>query len=706
MTASHPPSPPSGISRRTAGALGLAPVLTLALPVAAARAEDPDVVGSAAVQDEANVLSGSATSDLEDALAQLQDRTGLNLHVVYVDSFDGTNAATWASDAANQAGFGQADALFVVAIGDREYGTAAPNSGGLISQSQLDSAVSDYAIPQLSSENWGEAGVQLAQGLTSQWTQTGQDAGSGPAPAPTQADTGMASPLTGVLGIAAVAAVVGGGVWAWRRSKKSKEVEGGGQRGQIGGRGGRQLEPLDTLHKRASSELLKADDAVRASEGELEFAKAQFGLQATDQFSEALATAKKHVAEAFRIRQELDDDIPETEPQQREMLGRLLHLTGQVDEVLSAQATEFAKLRDIEANVPAHLAETSQRIGEVRADVEPARSELSRLATRYRGMSLASLEDNPDQASKLLASAEQAVAEGRGLVDAGQRGQAVRLARIAEEAVRQAATLLGAVMSARQDLDDAIPRLDRALASISSDVRDANRLAPNDPVVQSAKRDAEAAIALGEEARHGGDPLAALRQLAAAEARIDATLENARSAEENARRAVGGAREVLARASAQIKGVSDYISTHRGAVGTEARTRLSEAIRLAEDANEALDSDPQRALALAQQAEQRATQAQQLAEQDVRNNSWGDWGGGGFGGGGYGRGGYRGGGGLDLGSLILGGILLGGGGHGGGSGGGGGGSWGGFGGGGGSFGGGFGGFGGGGGGFGGGGGSF
>lgn len=670
----------------TAAGLALTSTVVVAAPAAA---EEPSVVTSSAVQDVAGVLDGTDTSNLETALAQLQDRSGLNLHIVYVDSFDGASWETWAGEAAEQAGLGPADALVAVATGDREYSIAAPNSGGVITPAQLDAAVADYAAPQLSSENWGEAGVQLAQGLTGQWTSTGTQADT------TQAESGAVADTGGGIGAGTLllggAAVVGVGAWALSRRKK-KQVGAGQDRKQVGGR--RQpLEPLETLHKRAAAALLAADNAIRSSEAELEFAKAQFGLLKTDRFADALQRSKQHVTEAFHIRQELDDEIPETEEQQRRMLGRILELTGAVDEELGSQQEEFEKLRDIEANVPSHLAETEQRAAEVQADVEPARGEIGRLASRYSHMSLASIEHNPDHASELLASARQAIGEARGLVESGKRGQAVRLARVAEEAVAQAATLLAAVARARTDLEEAIPALDRALASISADVQDANRLAPNDPVVVAARKEAEAAIAQGQDARAGGDPLAALQRLAQAEARIDATLENARAGEEVSRRASGQAVDTLRRVSAQIKGVSDYISTHRGAVGTEARTRLSEAIRLAEDADEALRSDPPQAQRLAVAAEQRATQAQQLAENDV-NNDWGGWGGGGWGGG---RGGYRGGGGLDLGSLVLGGILFGGGGgHSGGS------SWGGFGGGGGSFGGGFGGFGGGGGGFGGG----
>lgn len=681
------------------GALAVA-AASVALVAGPAAAEQPSVMDGQ-LTDTAGVLDGGDEQDIVDALDSLQDETGLNLHVVYVSSFDGISNNDWAPQAATQAGLGQPDAVFAVAVEDREYSTASANSGGPISPSELRAAIPEYATGALGSSDWAGAAVDLAEGLESQLAGGGTGVGTG---ANQDADPGTSD--SGFFGFGSLifvgALVLGGialiGVLA-KRKKKGGDAQGGAGRQ----RGAQPQEPVEQLNRRAAGALVNADDAIRSSETELNFAKAQFGLQRTDQFSAALDTAKKHAAEAFHIRQLLEDDEPETEPQQRQMLGHILALTSQIDEVLSAQADEFKKLRDIEARVPEHLSETLQRVKEVRADIEPARTELSRLANRYPAPSLRSVSQNPDQASGLLRSAEQAVAEGTTKLENGDRSSAVNYARVAEEAVAQAATLLKNVRGAGQLLDEARPRLDAALASISSDVQDANRLAPRDPVVIAARKEAEAAIAQGTEARQGGDPLAALQRLTSAEARIDTVLESARASDENNRRASAQLDETLRRVTAQIQGVSDYISTHRGAVGSTARTRLSEAARLAADASNTASSDPQRALSLATQAEQRATQAQQLAENDAEDD-WDDWGG--FGGGGrrrYGGPMYGGGrGGLDLGSLVLGGILLGGGGGGGRSSGGfgGGGGFGGFG------GGGFGGFGGGGGSFGGGGGSF
>src|SRR5690606_9565628 len=253
----------------------------------------------------------------------------------------------------------------------------------------------------------------------------------------------------------------------------------------------------------------------------------------------------------------------------------------------------------------------------------------------------------------LLEGAREAIAEGRRHVDAGDRAAAVAAAYTAQEAIGQAASLLDAVDRAGDDLAQAGKRLDAALASIGSDVQDAARLAPDDAVVAPRVAEARAAIEQGNRARQGGDPLAALERLSAAEDALDAALAPSRQLDERRERARTQLAHRLDALNARIGAVSDFIRTRRGAVGSEARTRLSEATRLAEQAAALAGSDPERALVLVQEAEQRVAAAQQLAERDT--NAFGGFGGG-FGGG---YGGQRGG--VDVGSLILGGILLGGG---------------------------------------------
>jgi hypothetical protein len=139
------------------------------------------------------------------------------------------------------------------------------------------------------------------------------------------------------------------------------------------------------------------------------------------------------------------------------------------------------------------------------------------------------------------------------------------------------------------------------------------------------------------------DPVAALRLLDEAATALDKALADARAEQERARRAAATLDHALLTARSAVAAASDFIATRRGAVGSEARTRLAEAQRHLQLAG---GDDPVTALREAQQADAMAQQALRAARSDVDR-----WQGGSMGGGG--------GLGVDLGSLVLGGILSG-----------------------------------------------
>jgi hypothetical protein len=87
---------------------------------------------------------------------------------------------------------------------------------------------------------------------------------------------------------------------------------------------------------------------------------------------------------------------------------------------------------------------------------------------------------NVDQARDLLGSANTFVVTGQEHIQNDDRAAAVAAGRAAEEAIGQADALLTFVSQARTELAEAAGRIDAALASISSDVADADRLGAND----------------------------------------------------------------------------------------------------------------------------------------------------------------------------------------------------------------------------------
>ena len=640
--------------RSTALTAGLLLLLSVLLAGPAAAEPPSDLAGE--ITDTADVLGGRE-AEVQAALDELADQTEYQLFVAFVETFDGVEALEWADQTAIMSGLGDEDILLAVAVEDRRYAISVADAIPL-SDGQLRQVRTEYVEPNLGEDAWAEAAVGAAQGF--QDVAGGGSGGSGgDDDASSSGGGGGFGFLTWLLiGLAVLAAVL---VFRSMGSKSPRGVQRGPDGRPLAGLAAL---PTEELNRRAGQALVAADDALKTSEQEVGFAQAQFGLEATRAFDAAIAEGKAKMTRAFTLRQQLDDSVPETEPQRRAMVLEILALCEQVDAALDAQTEEFDHLRDLQARVPQVLEDTDRRAAEIQGRLAASRVVLDQLATRYTPAALGSVSGNVDQAASLLDAARSGVVEGRGVIDS-DRGAAVALARAAEDSVAQAVTLLDAVQRADKDLAEAGSRIDVGLASLSADVADAVRLAPTDPAVAAAVAAAQQAITSAPQGRTTGDPLAAVRRLVDAETALDAALAPAREHAEQVSRAQVHLSQVLGRVGSQIRAVADFIETRRGAVGAEARTRLAEAARLAQLAESAAATDPVTALGHAQQAEQLAIQAQQLAEADVAR--WNQQQGGGFGGGS--------GGGINPGSLILGGIILdqilGGGGRGGGFGGGG-----------------------------------
>ncbi len=559
--------------------------------------------------------------------------------MVYVDSFDGLDGLTWANETAIASGLGPEDILMAVAIGDERYGISVDDAAPLTDEQLFD--VSTNAIePALQDGDWAGAAIAAADGYRQAYTGSNGGAAGGSS--------------SGILTFLIIAAVIAGIVVlliVLRRRKRGPQAP----RTVVGPDGkpipadSPQLLPTPELNRRASSALVEIDDALKTSEQELGFAQAQFGLEATRTFTKVLEDAKPAVARAFTLRQQLDDGTPEAEPQARAMMLEIIDICTRVSDALDDQAEEFDRLRALEARAPEILEETDQRATEVERRLAPARATLTRLATIYPAVALASVAPNPDQAEALLAAARTAVAQGREEISMEDRTAAVAQARVAEDAVAQSVLLLDAVDRAQEDLAAAGQRLDAGIASITADLADAARLAPADGATSAAATVARQRVAEAQQARTGGDLLTALRHLTEAEAALDAALAPAREAAEQARRAQAMLGDLLGRVNSQVQAVNTFIETRRGAVGPEPRTRLAEAIRFLGDAATQQAANPQAALASAQQAERLVQQAQGLAQRDVQ--AWEQSQRGGYGPGAPG-------GGVNTGSLILGGIVL------------------------------------------------
>lgn len=616
------------------------------------------------ITDEAGVL-GDSTDEVQASLDQLASETPYQLYVVYVPDFSGMTPESWTHQTAEASGLGSNDLVLAVGVDVRRY-YLAPSSVEGLSSSELQAVAAD-AEDRLREDDWAGAAIATADGIREAATSGGEPAVASGSSSSSSGGSGFVwFLLIGLIGIGAVFALTSAA--ARRRRKTGPVITGpgapGAPQGQPAGDG---LDALPTaeLDRRSASALVALDDAVRTSEQELGFAHAQFGDQAVAEFDTTLAHAKAQVTEAFRLRQTLDDDVPDTEQQVRATSLTILRLCTQVSEDLDAQKYAFDALRNLQAEVPEKLDAHERAATALHARIDTARAALATLATTYPPTSLESVTHNPDQARLLLEQVTATVGQGRDAVSRGDRGTAVGYARAAEEALGQITQLLDAVDRAGQDLAAAGVRLAAAIESISSDLADVDRLAPGAADVAPRAQDARAAIEQARAAREGGgDPLAALRRITDAEAALDAALASRREAEEQGRRAQAQLGEALGRLDSALRATTDYVDTRRGAIGPEARTRLAEGARLRQWAIDQRVTDPVAALDAARRAEQLVMEAQRLAQADVARadqdrDQWDRRGGGG-------GGPFNGVGGMILGGILIDSILRGGGGFGGG----------------------------------------
>jgi hypothetical protein len=613
-----------------------------------ALADDPFRLDDQVV-DEADVVGDE--TELDAALDELQSEDGTQLFVVYVDSFEGLSAGEWMQETGDLSGLGGTDAMLAVAVDDGTYGFTLP-VGSELSTTEADQLAGQAVEPEFHDGNWEAGAVAFAEIL-----RTGEAPGSG--------DGGGAGALL-VIGAVALA---GGGAYLFTRSRRRKRAALPPPVQRIEKPDPYAGTTTEQLQFRASSALLQLDEAMKTSQLDLDYARAQYGEQAVVGFDKALAASRDELSRAFTLRQQLDDDIPEDEPTTRQMLGEMLRLTEAAGTRLDEQAGAFAQLRDLEHTAPQVLDALAPRIAELHGRLPQEEARLAELQQRFAVPATAPVADNVTEARARLAAAEQEVQEARTALASPEPGTAVGDIRAAEDAVAQTATLLDAVGRLAADLDAAGGRVAAVRAETEKDLAearsltaagDASGLRPQIARAESALASADAALAGAQP-----DPLAALRLLEEADIALEQALSVARDAQVQNRRAAAALEQALLTARSSIDAAADFINTRRGAVGPEARTRLAEAQRRLDLAVEQGRDNPVSALREAHQAGALAQSALQLAQNDV--SGWGGGGPGGFGGG-YG-GGYRRGG-VDLGSLVLGGILLGGLGGGGGGGGG------------------------------------
>lgn len=619
--------------------------LTTSVPATA-----PVTLGSDFVTDLVGALGSSETEELNGRLEELSRTQNIQLFVVFVDTFTTpANSQEWTNQVAIDNGLGQQQYLLAVATQSRQYYLSADKAGP-VPLSRVDQ-ISQSLVNDLRTKDWAGAVRTAADGFS----------GSG------------SSDIGGILLIVlCVLAVIGAIiVLVVMRRRAAARV----RRATPTPTG----DPLDAisdeeLTRRAGLALVHTDDAITSSTEDLGFATAQFGETATSSFTEVVNKAKAKLDEAFSLKQKLDDEIPDTDQQRRDWLLQIIRLCESADTALDANVTAFDELRKLEQDAEQALTQLKAHREAAAAAVAAAPAALQTLSAVYDPTALQTVAGNPAEAASRLELADANIASAGDLIAQGKRGEAAFAIRTGEEGVLQAAQLAGAITTLQADLAAAEAQSQTLIANLEQDLAGAAAL-PASPELNAAVAATRTALdqARTDATGTGRRPQAVLESLTAANSRIDSTVDAIRNAQQQAERAQQVLEQTLTQARAEISTANSYITTHRGAIGPDARTRAAQASAEYDQAEAARVADPNAALQHAQRAITLAREATQLAAGSI--DSWGS--GGGWGGGGGWSGGNRSGMGDAILGGIIGGILSGGGGgrSSGGWGGGGGGGW-------------------------------
>ncbi|MFD5601176.1 TPM domain-containing protein [Leucobacter sp. NPDC058333] len=556
-----------------------------------AAAVSPDSLSSDYVTDSVDVLDAAQEQAANDRLAAAYDATGLDLYVVFVDEFtDPSDRVAWADETAELNGLGSSQYLLAISTEGRQYYVSAPSDGSL-SGSALD-RIEERVLPELRDEDWAGAVTVAAEQLETEQAAPGKN-------------------TTVAVGVGAGVLVLGGaafGVTRAARNRRSKQAE---------------EHDLHELERASGSALVAADDAVKASAQELEFARAQFGDAAVTTFATATETARKQLLEAFALRQQLDDATPDSVEQRREWLQRIIELCAAADATLDEQKDSFERLRAIEQNAPSALAAVTARREQATAQSELNSADLSRLSSSYASDELATLSGAPQQAQSLLtfAAERESLATTALSSTPPDTGAAAVAIREAEAAVAQAETLQQSIAAHGSELAGIEARCAELIAELEADIAGAAALQDGDGTIAAAIAATQQQIAQARADLSGPQkrPSRAVQALDAANTNIDGVVQ---TAQETAR-ARQALTTQLAQAAEQVRQAETFIDTRRGAVGATARTRVTEARAALGRAEATQASDPQGALVEVRRANQLASDALSAAQSDVNGFGYG-----------------------------------------------------------------------------------
>lgn len=602
----------------------LATTVTVVAPASLALASPPASSFDKHLSDPAGYLDNS--EQVEETLAGASS-SDYQIYAALTDNFSPLSAQQWCVKSREQATGNSQGVLLAIAVKERSY-YICPAANVRISENKQNRIVQGIE-PLLSQGNWDQAVKVFAVSAASSSSDPG-----GAVSEESARTGGWFGPLVLVLVIAGIG--IGIMVFARKQSKTRDQIK------------TRQAASDKQLVEQAGVDVLAADDAVRGAKEELEFAKMQLGTAQTEEYAQVLAQASQARDSAMEKLRDLDSLSGIQKSQQAQAAS---NEAKRCLELLAQQTEKLTALRESLDSLPSRIQNQLSLIAELETQAGQLPAIIAALHKTHPQAVLTSLDDAPEQVANLLGAARETLEPLQGEESSPSLKVQVQTA---ERAIAQARSLIKEVSEAETHLANLQQSLLEAVTSISSDLDDVKRLNLQDKAVfQTLCANAQTAIDDCLKARDGqGDPLASLSAIAQAEADLDQALAPHRQNSEQKQKAAARLQTALASAQARIDSANSYVSSHRGAVGLDARQYLARADSLYQQAQA---SRGDTGIKLAELAGEAADKARESASTDYRERR-NDWGSG------------SGGGGSDfLTGMILGGILNGGRGFGGGT---------------------------------------
>lgn len=602
----------------------LAATVTVVAPASLALASPPASSFDKHLSDPAGYLENSG--QVAETLAGASS-SDYQVYAALTDNFSPLSAQQWCVKSREQAAGNSQSVLLAIAVQERSY-YICPAANVRISENKQNRIV-QVIEPLLSQGKWDQAVKVFAVSAASSSLDPG-GAGS----EESARTGGWFGPLVLVLVIAGIG--IGIMVFARKQSKTRDQIK------------TRQAASDKQLVEQAGVDVLAADDAVRGAKEELEFAKMQLGTAQTEEYAQVLAQASQARDSAMEKLRDLDSLSGIQKSQQAQAAS---NEAKRCLELLAQQTEKLTALRESLDSLPSRIQNQLSLIAELETQAGQLPAIIAALHKTHPQAVLTSLDDAPEQVANLLGAARETLEPLQGEESSPSLKVQVQTA---ERAIAQARSLIKEVSEAETHLANLQQSLLEAVTSISSDLDDVKRLNLQDKAVfQTLCANAQTAIDDCLKARDGqGDPLASLSAIAQAEADLDQALAPHRQNSEQKQKAAARLQTALASAQARIDSANSYVSSHRGAVGLDARQYLARADSLYQQAQA---SRGDTGIKLAELAGEAADKARESASTDYRERR-NDWGSG------------SGGGGSDfLTGMILGGILNGGRGFGGGT---------------------------------------